>query len=121
MKKLLAFKFTITSASLIMIALLLPSSSFPKVPSGIGIDKVAHFFLFMAFSLSYLMEFRRYAGKLPGFLHGVLLILMFIVSSELLQLLTKSRHFELMDMVFDAAGACAAFLAIKVATNSKKR
>jgi len=115
MKKIEAFKFTIVSACLILVALLLPSSSFPKMPSTVRIDKVAHFFLFMLFSLSYLLEFRRYNGKLPGFLHATLLILTFIVISELMQLLTKSRHFEFLDMAFDTAGAVVAFLAVKAA------
>ncbi|MFA5852364.1 MAG: VanZ family protein [Spirochaetales bacterium] len=120
MKKIEAFKFTIVSACLIFVALLLPSSSFPKMPSVVGIDKVAHFFLFALFSLSYLLESRRYNGKLPGFLHGILLILAFIVISELMQLLTKSRHFEFLDMAFDAAGALAAFLAVKATSWLKK-
>ena len=120
MKKIEAFKFTLISACLILVALLLPSSSFPKVPSVVGIDKIAHFFLFMLFSLSYLLEFRRYNGKLPGLLHGILLILAFIVSSELMQLLTKSRHFEFLDMAFDAAGAAVAFISVKASSWLKK-
>ena len=89
------------------------------MPSVVGVDKIAHFFLFMLFSLSYLLEFKRLKGSLPGFLHGILLILVFIVTSELLQLLTKSRHFELLDMGFDALGATAAFFMVRIVLRRK--
>ena|SRR3989339_727445 len=120
MIKIAAYKFTLLSAILILIALLLPSSSMPMLPSVIGIDKIAHFFLFLFFTLSYVLEFRHERGRLPGFLHAVLLVLFFIVMSETLQLFTASRHFELLDMAFDAAGAGAAFIATKVAFGSRK-
>lgn len=119
MKKIVAYKFTLASACLILVALLLPSSSFPKMPSVIGIDKIAHLGLFFLFTLSYVLEFRRKNKNLPGLLHSVFLILIFIVSSELMQLLTSSRHFEWMDMVFDASGAVVAFLAVKAFVKPK--
>jgi VanZ family protein len=120
MKMLAAYKFTILSACLILVALLLPSSSIPKIPTFFGIDKVAHFLLFLLFTLSYVLEFKRKNKKLPGLLHSTLLVFVFIVVSELLQLLTSSRHFEFMDMVFDAGGATAAFLAIRMVIGPQK-
>lgn len=120
MKKIAAFKFTILWGVLIIIALLLPSSSFRKAPSFIGIDKVVHFFLFLIFTLAYLLEFRRFSGKLPGYLHSMILVLLFIVCSEVLQLLTPTRRFELLDMVFDASGAALALLAVKAGGSLKK-
>ncbi len=120
MKKIAAYKFTVISAILILVALLLPSSNFSSMPTFFGIDKVAHFFLFLLFTLSYTLEFRHYNGRLPGILHSVLFVLIFIVTSELLQLLTSSRHFEFMDMAFDAGGAAAAFLATRLGAGSRR-
>lgn len=120
MKKIAAFKFTLLSGVLIIIALLLPSSSFRKAPSFIGIDKVVHFFLFFIFTLAYLLEFRRYSGKLPGYLHSIAFVLLFIIGSEVLQLLTPTRRFELLDMLFDASGAAVAFLVVMVGRGLRK-
>lgn len=108
-QKIAAFKFTLSTAALILIALLLPSSVYRGAPSFFGVDKVAHFALFFLFAICYLTEYRRYNGKFPSLPHGVLLVIVFILSSELLQLLTATRHFEYIDMAFDAAGAGAAF------------
>lgn len=120
MKKIVAFKFTLLSGVLIIIALLLPSSSFRKAPTFIGIDKVVHFFLFLVFTLAYLLEFKRYSGKLPGYVHSIVLVLLFIVGSELLQLFTSSRRFELLDMLFDASGAAVALLAVMAGRGLRK-
>ena len=107
--KIAAFKFTSATALLIIVALLLPSSVYRGAPRFFGIDKIAHFALFFLFAVCYLTEYRRYNGQMPSLPHGILLVVVFILSSELLQLLTATRHFEFMDMAFDAAGAGAAF------------
>jgi VanZ family protein len=107
--KIVAFKFTSATALLIIIALLLPSSVYRGAPRFFGIDKIAHFALFFLFAICYLTEYRRYNGQMPSLPHGILLVVVFILSSELLQLLTATRHFEILDMAFDAAGAGAAF------------
>jgi len=112
MKKIVNYKFTILVAALILVALLLPSSSIPKIRSFAGIDKAIHFILFFFFALSYVLEFRRTNRRLPGFLFSLLIVSFFIVASETLQLFTKSRHFELLDMAFDGAGAATAYIAI---------
>ncbi|MDD3981507.1 MAG: VanZ family protein [Spirochaetia bacterium] len=111
MKKIRAYKFTIASACLIIVALLLPSSSFSTVPSFTGVDKLAHLGLFFAFSLSYILEYQKEKDKTPPFLASILVIILFILASELLQLFTTSRRFEWIDMLFDLAGSLAAFLA----------
>jgi VanZ family protein len=103
-KKLASYKFTIAAACLILVALLLPSKSIPKFPSFVGIDKLAHFTLFFIFTTSYLVESRRERHRLPSLLFSVFFIGLFILCSELLQLLTSSRSFELADMAFDVLG-----------------
>lgn len=105
LKKLVSYKFTIAAAGLIVLALLLPSKSIPKFPSFFGIDKLAHFTLFFIFTTSYLLESRHERNAFPSLLHSALFIGLFIICSELLQLLTSSRNFEIADMAFDAAGS----------------
>lgn len=105
------FKFTILTACLILVALLVPGSTYRSFPSFFGIDKLAHLGLFFLFSLSYSLEYRKAFLRIPALAHAFGLFLMFIVSSELLQLLTSTRHFELMDMVFDSVGASAGYAA----------
>jgi len=120
-KRIAAFKLTIATAALILIALLLPSSVYKGAPSFFGIDKVAHFALFFLFAICYLTEYLRYNGKIPSLPHGILLVVVFILSSELLQLLTATRHFEFLDMAFDAAGASAAFVVSLLASSARGR
>lgn len=120
-KRIAAYKFTFLSACVILIALLVPGSTFQKVPVFFGIDKIAHFVLFFVFALSYVLEFKRYHGRLPAVLHALALIVLFVVISELLQLLTSSRHFEFADMAFDTAGALTAFIATRVVSRTKKK
>lgn len=120
MKKIVAFKFTVLTAALILVALLLPSSSIPRMSSIAGIDKIAHFFLFLLFTLSYLLEFRHDKGRFPGLFHSIILVLVFIVISETLQLFTVSRNFELLDMAFDAGGAAVAFIATRAVLKPQK-
>jgi VanZ family protein len=110
MKKIAAYKFTLASACIIIVALLLPSSSFSTMPSFIGIDKIAHLALFFVFSLSYVLEYRKEKGKAPSFFISMLIIVFFILGSEFLQLFTTSRRFEWIDMLYDLSGALAAFL-----------
>lgn len=120
-QRIAAFKFTTATAVLILIALLLPSSMYKGAPNFFGIDKVAHFALFFLFAICYLTEYHRYNGKLPSLPHGIILVVVFILSSELLQLLTATRHFELLDMAFDAAGASAAFVISLLASSARGR
>ena len=109
-KKLVSYKFTIAAAGLILLALLLPSKSIPKFPSFFGIDKLAHFTLFFIFTTSYLLESRRMRHHFPSLGFSVFFIGLFIICSELLQLLTSSRNFEWVDMAFDGMGTLFSFI-----------
>jgi len=84
------------------------------MPSFIGIDKLAHLALFFLFSFSYILEYRREKKKNPPFFSSIFIMILFILGSELLQLFTTSRRFEWVDMLFDLAGAAAAFLLLVV-------
>jgi VanZ family protein len=118
-QKIVAFKFTFATAVLILVALLLPSSVYRSAPRFFGIDKIVHFALFFLFAICYLTEYRRCNGRFPGLPHGIVLVILFIIASELLQLLTPTRNFEFLDMAFDAAGAGAAFLVSLLASNAR--
>lgn len=121
MKQVLAFKFTILSAGLILALLLLPASAFPRMPRRLNLDKIVHFVLFFVFTLCFVLEFKRYRGEFPRFVSSALLVLLFILLSELLQLFTRSRRFEVLDIAFDAAGAVSAALALWLGISLKKK
>jgi len=119
--KISCFKFTILTACLILVALLVPGTTYRSLPSFFGIDKLAHLGLFFLFSLSYSLEYKRAYTRLPAVSHAFGLFLVFVLISELLQLLTSSRHFELTDMVFDIIGASAAYAAVALIGSGQKR
>lgn len=114
LKKLIRFRYTFLSALLIIVALLLPSSNFSRMPSRMGIDKVAHFVLFFTFTLAYCLEYRKLTNRLPGLLHGTIIVVLFIVGSELMQLLTPTRRFEVLDMLSDAVGSAVAAIVARI-------
>lgn len=114
MRNLITYKFTALSAAVILVALMLPSSSLPSVPSIIGIDKIAHLALFFLFSFAFSLEAKKEKGRLSGLVPRMLIILVFIFGSEALQLLEPTRHFEFADMAFDALGAALALLAARL-------
>ena len=125
MKKLATYKFTFLSALLILTALLLPAKTFQAVHSPPGVDKLVHMALFFIFTLAFGREYRKEHQANPRMLVEIAAVLPFILVSELLQLLTRSRHFELLDMVADALGAAAAIAAAGFAhlirSSGKKR
>jgi peptidoglycan/LPS O-acetylase OafA/YrhL len=111
MKKIVAYKFTLLTAAIILTALLLPAKTFSSVHSPPGFDKVVHAMLFFLFTFAFGREYRKERKVNPRILVELTTVLPFIVISELLQLLTRSRHFEFLDMVADAVGAAAAIAA----------
>lgn len=117
MARIREFRFTITIAILILVALLLPGSTFRKMPKGLfELDKIAHLLLFFAFTVAFQVESRNSAGKPLGFMTGVAVIAIFALGSETLQLTTNTRSFDLRDMAFDLAGALLAFITVTIAS-----
>jgi VanZ family protein len=104
------YKFTILCGILILVALLVPSSTYQGMPSFPGIDKLVHSILFFLFALAYMLEYTKFHRRHPRFTAFALTVLCFIVGTETLQLLTATRHFELADMLFDVLGASVAFV-----------
>jgi VanZ family protein len=111
MKKLIAYKFTLLTAAIILTAILLPAKTFSTIHAPPGFDKVVHATLFFLFTFAFGREYRKERKVNPRILVELATVMPFIVVSELLQLLTRSRHFELLDMVADAIGAAAAIAA----------
>lgn len=107
---LFAYKFTILMAVLILTALLLPAKTFPKISSPLPVDKLIHASLFFLFASAFVVEYRRDRKSGPGILLESALLVPFVLLSEVLQLFTKSRHFELGDLAADFIGAGMAIL-----------
>ena len=111
MKKLAAYKFTLLSAALILTALLLPAKTFSAIHAPPGLDKLVHMALFFIFTFAFDQEYRRASTANHRILVEIAIVLPFILLSEILQLFTRSRHFELLDMAADAVGAAVVMLA----------
>jgi VanZ family protein len=115
MMKLAKYKFTFLVALIILVALLVPSSTFRRIPIKFsGIDKVVHFALFFAFALAYLLEYKADHGLAPTLVRALLPIVSLIILSETLQLFTRSRHFELADMGADFIGAIVSYIIVLI-------
>jgi VanZ family protein len=99
---------------------MIPSSAIPSVQAPFGFDKLIHFFLFFIFALIYLGDYRNDKKRYPPLVYSIFTMLVFILISELLQLLTRTRHFEFMDILAGAGGAFTA-LAIHYAIHPDTR
>ncbi len=116
MKKIMYYKFTIATAVLILVALLLPGSAFRYVPASFfEVDKLAHMALFFIFTLAFQFEFKAAHGRAPLFWRGSILIILFSAGSEALQLLTSTRSFDPKDMAADLIGASLAAIIAAIA------
>ncbi len=99
------YYFFTASITLSMIVLLLvPLSTLPKIHSPLfPVDKLVHLILFMTWMLSFLLETKQRLSILSIFIIGICLAL----STELLQLATKNRQFDIFDAMYDATGLLA--------------
>jgi VanZ family protein len=114
MNAVMKYKYTLLATIVILIALLVPSSTFQQVPILFrGEDKLVHLALFLWLGVSFILEYTVNKHPSPTMLSALGLLTCFAVITETLQLFTKTRHFEVMDMVFDVLGSAIAFLAIK--------
>jgi hypothetical protein len=114
------YKFSILIALAILVALLIPSATFTKISSPAGMDKLVHFGLFFIFTLVYIFEFKKEKHKFPGFQHGAFIAFGFVIASEMLQLLSRSRHFELLDVTAGILGSATVFAVFKLLAIMKK-
>jgi VanZ family protein len=94
----LRFIFTIITSAIIITAVLWPGSSVPETDLP-GVDKVVHFGLFAAWTIAIIFEFdikKWYVAIIAG--------LLFALFSELIQIPTDARTFDLNDLIADGAG-----------------
>ncbi len=110
MSPLLArYQCTLVVSVLILIAVLLPGSLFRTVsPRAAVSDKLVHFSMFFLLTIAFALERRADRGKLPSFAALLLALSVFGLATEAVQLVTKDRSFETLDLLADIAGVAAA-------------
>lgn len=97
--------FTIIIASLILVAVLLPASALPDAPGLPGLDKLAHFAMFLALAVAVRFDFSL--GSRRRLALAFFAALAFSALTEALQLLADGRSAQLPDMFADIAGFAA--------------
>ncbi len=95
--------------ALILVAVLLPGSSFPDTPDISGFDKMVHFILFLMLAVSVQLDFNL-SGSLRLSLAAAALIV-FSSLTEALQLLVEGRSADIFDLFADIVGLLAGLAA----------
>ena len=109
------YMFTLGTAFLIMIAVLLLGRTFDDVQIGIpNIDKLVHFLMFFIFCTAFSLEYRKDRKLLPRFLPLLALLAAFELFTETSQLFAEGRSFDMLDGLFDLCGAVFARALIEV-------
>lgn len=98
---------TLVVSTLIIIAVLIPGSNIPDVKI-VGVDKIVHIGMFAALSVSLRFDFPHLRWW-----HILAIGIIFSFLTEVLQLLTEDRSFDLYDMVSDAIGLALGLLVAK--------
>ena len=97
------YKFTIGVVILILIAILMPGDSVPKV--GVpGIDKVVHFGMFFTLTTVFFIEYLRNNNRLPIWYYAFTIIFVFAGSTEVMQLFASDRSMDILDLSADTLG-----------------
>jgi VanZ family protein len=110
-----SYKWTIASSVSVLVLLLLPSQVFPKTPRGIiEIDKVVHAVLFGSVTAIFCAEYRTWGKKSPPLFLSLALIGVFAILTEMSQLITQTRHFDIKDFIADIIGIAAALLIMRL-------
>lgn len=106
---------TAVSCLVVMVLLLLPSSFFPRTPAGLTmLDKVVHAILFAIPTMLFAFDYRKAHGQLPHVPLTFLVIGAFAFITELSQLATRTRHFDLLDFMADILGILLGLAAVVV-------
>lgn len=112
MKFIKDYKITGIVILLILVAILMPGSSVPKV--GVpGIDKVVHLGMFFTLTATFNVEYLWHNKYLPHVLLTFMSIFIFAVSTEVIQLFASNRSCDLKDLLADMIGAVIAIFIIK--------
>ena len=112
---------------IIMILTLLPGSLFPRVKPTIGLDKLAHIFMYAGFTFSCLWGYRSQfisngiAYKKRAILHAIIISLAYGGLTELIQeYLVSTRTGDLFDYIADCIGTGLGALLFYVFFRRKK-
>jgi VanZ family protein len=109
------YKWTVACSALVVLLLLLPAQIFPKTPRGmLELDKIVHGFLFGIVTAVFCAEHRRWARVDPPLLLSFVIIGTFSFLTEVSQLATKTRHFDLKDFGADLIGIAAGLLLMRL-------
>ena len=100
---------TILVTALILVAVLLPGSSLPDTPGIPGLDKLAHFTLFLMLAVAIQLDYSPSGPRRIWV--TIIAALAFSALTEALQLMVDGRSSELMDMLADMAGFLAGMAA----------
>ena len=121
MKVIKWYKWTISSAAFVLVLLLLPSKVFPRTPRAlIEIDKVVHAFLFGSVTAIFSSEYKALKKLSPPFFLSLAIIGVFAFLTEVSQLATKTRHFDMLDFCADIVGIGLALLITRLIANAQK-
>jgi len=109
------YKWTIASAAIVLILLMLPSQVFPKAPrSPFELDKLVHAILFGAVTAIFCGEHRAWKKINPPFFLSFFIFGIFALITEASQLFTRTRHYDLLDLRADLAGIASALLIMRI-------
>lgn len=115
MDRIKPYKWTIASSVSVLVLLLLPSQVFFRTPqSAIEIDKLVHALLFGSVTAVFCAEHRAWKKRSPAFFLSLAVIGTFALFTELGQLFTKTRHFDMKDLVADFVGIAMALLIMRL-------
>lgn len=117
MNTIKSYKWTIASAMVVLLLLLMPFRIFQQTPQSLNdFDKFIHAILFGAMTAVFCAEHSALKKINPKFLLSLVIISAFAFLTEIGQLLTITRHFDLKDFGADAIGIAAALLVMRIAT-----
>ena len=98
------------ATALMIVLVVLPANDLPPLPLW-NADKILHTFLFAAWTTAVLLDTPWLREHLWAM---VVLALLFSLSTELLQLLTATRAFEVGDLMADAVGVVVVVAAFRL-------
>ncbi len=100
-----SYKFTIIAALVVITLLLLPAQFFPRTPrTFIELDKVVHVILFGVVTTIFSAEHFARTRKSPPFLLTLIICAAFSILTEVSQLFTRTRKFDMKDFAADIVG-----------------
>ena len=112
------YKLTLLASILILVAILMPASGVPSV--GIpNIDKLVHLGMFGTLALCYYGEYVFRYKKLPKFLGAWIVMEIYALSTEIMQLFVQGRSCDVIDWIADSIGILGAIYVFRFVYTKK--